>query len=317
MAKYILKVHLKIIYPQPKQTSPKTPTPPRQLFQHPTLSSSPLPVPHPVVPSLNVARRWVVPPSGWCPPHRGKLQPNSTLKFPGTLNEEGSLQPNTAIGCFFLRPLIRLQKYIWSQKLCWYQTQWPKVFTMTKYMDLQSISPTPKASKWPNNAGDSDRGSTSSINHTVKNLHFFLGGFFPLSTKKNGKKGDFAWPFSSIFPMLGDFPSLLVFSLRKSPNQPKTRSANANTSSSKAKSLYHIATIPYTTVIVEFKWTLRAFNFQWFNQWLVNLPRATYPSQINRALRENQRLKSPQIRPYFRGGVGWPATMVGPTHLKK
>ena len=65
----------------PNKPHPKHPPHPRQLFQHPTLSSSPLPVPHPVVPSSNVARRWVVPPSGWCPPHRGKLQPNSTLKF--------------------------------------------------------------------------------------------------------------------------------------------------------------------------------------------------------------------------------------------
>lgn len=124
--------------------------------------------------------------------------------------------------------------------------------------------------------------------------------FSPFNQKKTQKKEILLGHFHPFF--LCDFPSLLVFSLRKSPNQPKTRSANANTSSSKAKSLYHIATIPYTTVIVEFKWTLRAFNFQWFNQWLVNLPRATYPSQINRALRENQRLKSPQIRPYFRGG---------------
>lgn len=129
---------------------------------------------------------------------------------------------------------------------------------MTKYMDLQSISPTPKASKWHSNAGDSDQESTSSINHTVKNLHFFLGVFFPFQPKKTKKRTSLA--IFIHFPMLGDFPSLLVFSLRKSPNQPKARSANANTPSSKAEGLYHIATIPYTTVIVEFKWTLWAFN---------------------------------------------------------
>ena len=241
----------------PNKPHPEHPPHPRQLFQHPTLSSSPLPVPHPVVPSLNVARRWVVPPGGWCPPHRGKLQPNSTLKFPGTLNEEGSLQPNAAIGCFFLTPTYAEAKSCVDIKLhdlrC---LQWQSTWICTQFpllLRLQNGTPTQVIRI-------RDRPQASIMLSYCEESSLFPWWLFIPFNQKQHKKRRFAWPFSSIFPMLGDFPSLLVFSLRKSPNQPKTRSANANTSSSKAKSLYHIATIPYTTVIVEFKWTLRAFD---------------------------------------------------------
>lgn len=107
-----------------------------------------------------------------------------------------------------------------------------------------------------------DQESTSSINHTVKNLHFFLGGvFFPFQPTKTRKKKEICLAIFIHFSYVRWFPLPPGFFVKKiTNNQPKARSANANTSSSKAEGLYHIATIPYTTVIVEFKWTLRAFD---------------------------------------------------------